>query len=181
MIEKIPIEERVAQLAEAKIKEAEARANVTEYRIQEIEQTLQVMLNSRSWRMTAPLRWFNFQLQLLRQHGIRARSIALLKKISRFVFRPVIFFIVTRPNLRFKCIALAQRIGLYDRIRAIYDKTVYRNISKDVANMSHRAQLINIYPTISTVPKKDLVNMPHRAQLIYAVLGRALEKQRKIR
>jgi GT2 family glycosyltransferase len=39
-----------------------------------------LMLNSRSWRWTAPMRWAILQAGLLKQHGLRQRLVALLRK-----------------------------------------------------------------------------------------------------
>lgn len=41
------------------------------------------VLNSRMWRITAPLRWFMHQMKLLKQQGLFSRVKALMKKIVR--------------------------------------------------------------------------------------------------
>ncbi|MFH2055588.1 MAG: hypothetical protein ABIJ61_06505, partial [bacterium] len=45
------------------------------------EQRINALLNSGSWRITAPLRWASTQWTLLRQHGATARLQALVKRL----------------------------------------------------------------------------------------------------
>jgi FkbM family methyltransferase len=42
-----------------------------------LEDQMQRTLQSKSWRMTVPLRWINFQYRLLRLHGLKARTLSL--------------------------------------------------------------------------------------------------------
>lgn len=53
-----------------------------EARVEQLEIALNALYASRSWRITAPLRWVGQQMRLLRQHGLMARLKAFFKKIS---------------------------------------------------------------------------------------------------
>lgn len=77
-----------AQHADARAQQAEARAEQAEYRAHHAETTssfFQIQLHStyasRSWRITAPLRWVSMQLRLLRDKGPKLRIQALLAKL----------------------------------------------------------------------------------------------------
>lgn len=47
------------------------------------EHSLKIVYASHSWRTTAPLRWLSFQMQLLKNHGLRARISALARKLTQ--------------------------------------------------------------------------------------------------
>jgi O-antigen chain-terminating methyltransferase len=57
----------------------------------EIYAQLKLIYMSRSWRITAPLRWLSFQIKLLREHGPMKRFIALMQKLYRLAFNPKIY------------------------------------------------------------------------------------------
>jgi SAM-dependent methyltransferase len=99
--------------AQFRAERAEAKAERAEAASKEQLTQLGAVYNSRSWRITAPLRWLVRQLSLLRQHGAKARLNALGKKILRR-FVPVI---ATRPKLRRLATVLTEWIGISERLK----------------------------------------------------------------
>lgn len=81
---------------------------------------LAVMLTSRSWRLTAPLRWVRFQIGLLRSQGLASRLRSLFKKLARALLGRMFRWLETRPRLRRAGAALARRLGLDARLRSLY-------------------------------------------------------------
>jgi FkbM family methyltransferase len=109
-----------AQQAEIKAQQANDNALQCEVKSQQAESAahiyileLQAVYNSTSWRICAPLRWQVHQWRLLRQHGIKARIKALVKKILLVLLR----FVAARPLLKSWTLKLLYRFGLAERIR----------------------------------------------------------------
>lgn len=86
--------EKQAQTAQVRMQIAEALASKNALRainaeaalaetIQNHEHALHAMCASHSWRITAPLRWLSFQMQLLKKHGLKTRLSALARKFSQ--------------------------------------------------------------------------------------------------
>jgi len=119
--------------------------------------------------MTAHVRWFGTQVRLLRQYGFRSRSKALAKKLSKPLVRRVLFYISTKPSLRFKCVIVAEKFGLYRPLRTIYHRYVER----------HHAHIVE--PTISeSAYGESLAHLTPRAREIYADLKAAIEKNKRV-
>ena len=108
--------EALAQQAQFQTQQAEIRAQQAEQLQANYERLLKDLLNSRSWRITAPLRWGSNQVRLLRAHGFKARGKAFIKKL----LKKSISVINTMPWVRPKAIALARRLGIAQRLRPIY-------------------------------------------------------------
>ncbi len=60
--------------AQAQAQQAEAKAGHAQAQAQQFHQTLHEVFNSRSWRITAPLRWCGLQARCLREQGFWART-----------------------------------------------------------------------------------------------------------
>jgi len=102
-----------AEQAEAKAEQAEAKAEQAEAKAEQLHAELKATLLSHSWRITAPLRWFKFQLMLLRQHGVVARIRALLNKTMKPLTKRATTLIIEAiqlwPQLRSKIILILNR------------------------------------------------------------------------
>jgi len=108
---------------------------------------------SRSWLITKPLRWCCFQLHLLNEHGVVARSKALIKRGARSIVFKGNVFLTSRPRSRATCIKLLQKTGLYSLI--------------------HKVNLV------SSVRKSESAeDLTPRAHRIYHELKSAIEKQK---
>ncbi|MBU2954464.1 class I SAM-dependent methyltransferase [Marinobacter sp. F3R08] len=109
-----------ARLAAERAGRAEVIADEAQARATATETELASVYRSRSWRITAPLRWSAFQVSLLRKLGPAARGKALIRKIMLPVIAFLVAFIGSRPRLRTWCVTMAQRLGLYSRMRSLY-------------------------------------------------------------
>lgn len=83
--------EKKTQTAQVRMRIAEALASKNALRAvnaetlwieatQNYEHVLRTVYASHSWRITAPLRWLSFQMQLLKKHGLKTRLSALTQK-----------------------------------------------------------------------------------------------------
>jgi O-antigen chain-terminating methyltransferase len=112
--------ETKVQHALEQAQQAEVKAQHAWVQTEELHHALHVVVNSRSWRITAPLRWCRLQSSLLHQQGFLVRTKALIKKIASPFVRRFIVFIEARPTLRNQSVVLAQRLGLHQSLRAFY-------------------------------------------------------------
>ena len=98
-------------------RQTESRARQTEAVTQKaagMAQEIQTIYASRSWRLTAPLRWCCRQARLARQQGLSRRFKAFVKKILRRLIKYGVAFLGARPGLELRCAAVARRAGFYD-------------------------------------------------------------------
>lgn len=123
---------------------------------------LNALYASRSWRVTAPLRWPVNQCRLLREQGIKKRIKALVKKILRKLNQ----FLLARPRLRQRLLCLSQRLGAYSRLKWLRDRL------RGDSGARHSS-------TIATISSEEVFKQmtPH-AQRIYASLKQAAERQK---
>jgi O-antigen chain-terminating methyltransferase len=68
----------------------------------EAKQALIAIYSSKSWQLTAPLRWANHQLHLLREHGVTTRLKSFVKKALRPFVRLLVKFLRLNPRA-FRC------------------------------------------------------------------------------
>lgn len=104
---------------EAERKISQASQQDLQRRLQELrdlQATLEAVLNSRSWRVTAPMRWLGLQACLLRDHGVRARARAVASRGNR----SLIAFIDERPRLRTGLARWGRRLGLGRPLIGLY-------------------------------------------------------------
>lgn len=73
--------EKRAARAEVAERQAQILLQQSQEALERLETDLRGMLSSKSWRMTAPLRWLATQLRRLKQDGLKTRTRALIKKI----------------------------------------------------------------------------------------------------
>lgn len=148
---------------------AQTQAEQSETRAVQATTLLQAAYNSRSWRITAPLRWFANQTRLLRHHGLIARTKALTKIITRPIVLRVIAFINSRPGLRRQFVKLSKRLGLYN-----FARTIYLRFSR----LPHQTQPVpNQFITAEFVKKKHTSQHAHR---IFTDLRVAISKNHKM-
>jgi SAM-dependent methyltransferase len=107
--------ERATQ-AEARAEQATERAAQAEARAQQLRKALDAVADSRSWRLTAPLRWVGLQARRLGEWGFLIRG-----KLIHPVGSRGIASVSARPILlRHRAVALAQHVGFYGVMRTIY-------------------------------------------------------------
>lgn len=119
--------EEHARQANAEAQQAESQVIRTEERARQAENTLKAIYHSRSWRVTAPLRWAIKQITLLKQQGWLKRFKKLIKKIIQININ----YINSRPIFRKYLITTTKKLGLYIPFRNLY----YR-FSKDTQEIS---------------------------------------------
>ena len=84
------------------------------------ESRLTELLASRSWRLTAPLRWVRFQIKLLRIYGVTARLRSLTKKAARTLLGRMFRWSESRPRWRRMGATSARLVGIDARLRALH-------------------------------------------------------------
>ena len=111
----------------ASVSGLEARFNEAlgslESRLQQSQQELLLVYQSRSWKLTAPLRWFALQARLLRELGPRERFKAALRRLAAPTIRYV--DVATRKSLRVRhfILSIARAVGLQSRLMRFYQFT----------------------------------------------------------
>lgn len=166
---KIQEVEAKVEEAEAKVQEVEAKVEDAEVRAKEAEANVSDMCNSRSWRITAPLRWLAFQFRILRERGVKVRAKDFVRKISGPFLRSMIAFIKARPALQQKLVSVADSLGMYKRLRALYHLIQQASSFHDVGTSSSRR---------NHVPQA-LQQLTPRARRIYKELVTAIETKKK--
>lgn len=161
--------EEKAERAEVKSASAEIKAERCESRAVMAETELASVYGSRSWRVTRPLRWAAFQFALLRQHGFVARMKALANKLLAPALLFMVSLISSRPRLRKFCIRVAQKLGLYSRVRNLYHgSSFFRTDSKKTG----------AFDDLRT-SSESLDQLSPQARRTYFRLRSAIDKQRR--
>lgn len=126
------------------------------------QERINALLSSRSWRVTAPLRWPAHQQRLLIQYGFLHRFKAATKKVVRKANQ----LLVAQPFLRQLLIACSHKLGFYSKLKKLQRK---------FAGGVGQAEM----PEYSGLEPDELVIMPPRAQQIYAELKEAIARHQK--
>ena len=129
--------------------------------------SLHDVVNSRSWRITAPLCWCGLQARRLLELGFRACT-KVVKKIARPIVRLCITFVVAHPAVKNRIVTLAHRFGFYQLLRSVYWR------------LSGRGHLLRPPAGHSHLPNQpnELPQLTPRARKIYADLKAAIEKNK---
>jgi len=108
-------------------KESEAKAKESEAKAKESEAKAKAIYNSRSWRITAPIRFVSSQVRLMISHGFKSRIKALARKLPQLF----LIFINKYPMCK-RCLTyFARRLKILDYCKLIcYGKKTSILISK---------------------------------------------------
>jgi FkbM family methyltransferase len=118
-----------AERAEARAECAEAKAECAETRREHAELSLYAVYASRSWRLSAPLRWLGRQTRQLQLQRLSARVKPSAKRGAKFVLRPCVRLVDAFPALRRASAFLARKAGVYAPLHAIYRRlSCQRNV-----------------------------------------------------
>ena len=128
--------------AEVRASEADAKASEAEAKVIEVAIHLDAILNSRSWRITSPMRWCGFQLNLLRARGFKQRfQDGILRALSI-----ASWYLEKHPNLKRVVLRTLQYLGI---TRIISDMRISQRSSnpyvfndEEVQVLSKRARYI---------------------------------------
>jgi FkbM family methyltransferase len=155
-----------ARQSEIRAKQAEEQATQSEILKNQILIQNLALMESKSWRITAPLRWPLHQFRLLSQHGFKAR----LKSIVKKILSRLLPFVATRPKLKDWSICLANFLGMGERL-------------KPFAQTILQSKLSEVLTTSAGIGKEHLlideINLNPRACQIYNDLKMAIAQQRK--
>ena len=116
------------QQAEGKAQAAQTAAQSAEASAQHAHQLLRDVTNSRSWRVTAPMRWGVRQLRAWRERGPTAQSKTVIKAIAKPIVVICFAFVAERPLLKSWMAKLARRTGLYAPLQRIHGRLTGRQI-----------------------------------------------------
>jgi hypothetical protein len=146
-----------AQQAEAKAQQIEVRAQQTDVRAKQAEAAYNTVINSRSWRITEPLRLIFNGLRRLRNGGKHA-----LKSVLKKIVWRAIRFISDRPRLKRLALAWVRKHPrLEQRLRRF----------AAVGGGMHSGKEPN--------PPMKLANLTPHARRIYADLKTAIERRQR--
>ncbi|OBS09993.1 class I SAM-dependent methyltransferase [Acidihalobacter prosperus] len=144
-----------------RIDEAVAHAQKAEATALQALSELHGICGSRSWRMTAPLRWMAHQLRMVRQEGATVRAKKFVKKMAYPVARRGVVLLQSHSRLRHFGVRVVKKIGLYAPLKKLYGR------------MKERVQQNN------EINQCDLNDLPPRARSVYEELDRAINSRKE--
>ena len=113
------------------------RASNAETQVVSVQRQLSDIYRSRSWRLTAPLRWVLLQFRLLKEYGLVSRVKALGHKAMNFFSSCMANFIRTRPNAAKRLILISHRIGIHRQLKSIYTAANYSSYPDSPVGIEH--------------------------------------------
>ena len=123
------VAERGGQIAGLNQAVAERDGQITS-----LNQDLRAILESTSWRITRPLRWFSIQARLVREHGLSVRIKAFLQKGVRGAARRSFDYVRARPELRVRLRGWAVSLGLKEFLHAL-DKKIQGKATDNIPSL----------------------------------------------
>jgi len=153
------VQERAAYLA--------AEAERIQQHMHQVDIAFKAIHQSRSWRITSPMRWLGRQARKLRGLVRGIRSGAIFTVVGQSVLRRGVSFMVSRPALRLKVVRWASRLGLHQALRALYWRS---------SGMAHSH--LHVSPDVATSAGGAAALTP-RARRIHADLVSAMERHNK--
>lgn len=152
-----------AQQAQEQAMHAEAKAHKAEAASTQHMAELQAVYASRSWQLTAPLRWAFKQTRSLRKDGLKSRIGAFSNKALRRLNHELLI----RPALRQRMLNWSRKVGVHGRLKTIITK----------AQGYPQSFSASFQESINHSPYPEI--LPPRAKRIYTDLTQAIEHHQK--
>lgn len=166
--------QQCADAAFVLVKQVQERATNLEADVERVRQdmhqvdmALQAIRQSRSWRITSPLRWLGQRARVFRDAVRGVRFGAIFKAAGQALLRRGVSFMVSRPALRLKVVRWASRLGLHQTLRALYWRS---------SGTARRHS--NVQPEVP-MSSGGASTMTPRARRIHADLVSAMERHTK--
>lgn len=119
------------------------------------------LLNSKSWRVMAPVRWSVHQVRLVQTYGILQRTKALIKKIVR----SCLHWVTTKPKLKIFMTRLAYKLSIAESLK-IFVNNVNQNHRQHIPQMIssdlklHGSRSSQIYQELKAAIQPDFNDEP---------------------
>ncbi|EGI77341.1 FkbM family methyltransferase [Hylemonella gracilis] len=167
--------------AHAEAQQARAEAQQARAEAQQVRAEIESMLKSRSWRITAPMRWGALQIRRLREQGLKSRSKALLKKLTRpaqkafadwkhtlklAAMKPIFFL---HPLIARNRFLKAMALRVLNRFPAIKQKMQVALVRRRFVHISNPSatRTSALSPLADGILGKDIVRDNQRVVLLY--------------
>lgn len=154
--------EAKAQQAQEQATQAEAKAQQAQDASEVHAAQLHAVYASKSWRITAPLRWPVYQLRLLRSHGLKQRAMAAVKKALRVVLP----WLEANPKLKVAAMKVAYKLGVAHRLKPFL-QSVLTPHQQPIHLHTHQQVMV------------DTQTLTPRTRQIYHDLKQAIENRQK--
>ncbi|UNK26661.1 class I SAM-dependent methyltransferase [Serratia plymuthica] len=79
---------------------------------------------SNSWRVTYPLRWVSYQLQAIRDEGIKSRGRKAVKKVLRKTINTALGLFHEHPKFKGFVLSSARRLGVYRLLQSVFRRVL---------------------------------------------------------
>lgn len=161
---------------EDRCKQETIRADQTAFKLKELEiinnnlnEELNILYTSRSWRITAPLRWINHQKKLIHEQRLQARFKAFLKRAACTTIGSATSKIKKNHRIYNTLKTILINLGLYHHIRTLYLK-----------NKSHHHSFELIERVKRQEPFIDSTSfLTPRAEQIYIDLKKSIQENQE--
>ena len=121
-----------SDLAENKASQALAASQKAMTLAKEMLADRDAIFASKSWKVTAPLRWITLQYRLLFEYGPRARATSFMNRL----FRHLIKELIKRPKIKQIGIRLLKRSKIRKKIEKFYFKTTINKLFEEPKRLS---------------------------------------------
>jgi SAM-dependent methyltransferase len=130
----IQIARNIGEEAKEEAKKAHQLISQLQQHAQGLESRLLATYSSKSWKLTAPLRWMSLQVVKLKNEGLTNRLKALIKKTLKFANNKLL----DHPNARYHLINISKKIGIYILLKNLKFKILMRGENQyDQGNLSN--------------------------------------------